>query len=199
MCGNPIRTLLLTGGIGSGKSAVAALLREKGFPVYNCDAAAKSLYDRDIALVTDLEASLGISLRTDGRFDRKALSRRIFSDPQAREAVERRVHPAVLEDFLRWRESRPENTAVMESAIAATKPLFRGVYDAILLVSAPMEQRLQRVMARDGADRESVLARIQAQDLASIRPDAVINNDLDPETLAHRTEIALKVLHLQIQ
>ncbi len=199
MCGNPIRTLLLTGGIGSGKSAVAALLREKGFPVFDCDASAKTLYDRDPSLVADLEQILGTSLRPGGVFDRKALSRRIFSDPQARETVECRVHPAVLEDFLRWKEGRPEKTVVMESAIAATKPLFREVYDAILLVSAPLEQRLQRVMARDGAGREAVLDRMRAQDLTSIRPDAVINNDLDPETLAHRTEIALKVLHLQNQ
>ena len=90
-------SVLLTGGIGSGKSAVASYLESKGIPVYDSDSRTKALYDSDPDLVPSLERALGVSLRKeDGSFDRKALSSVIFSDKKALSKVESIVHPAVL-------------------------------------------------------------------------------------------------------
>ena len=84
-----MKTVILTGGMGSGKSAVGALLKERGVSVYDSDARTKSLYDRDPALVGRLETALGVRLRdAEGRLDRSILASLIFSDPERKAAVE---------------------------------------------------------------------------------------------------------------
>ena len=98
-----MKTVILTGGIGSGKSAVCACLRARGVPVYDSDSRTKSLYDRDPALVGRLESVLGTGLRTaEGRLDRRRLAEVIFSDPDRRAAVEAGGPPAAPAGFRRW-------------------------------------------------------------------------------------------------
>ena len=180
-----METIILTGLIGSGKSAVSALLGERGIPVYDSDARTKALYDENPALVPALEKMLGIPLCTaGGKLDRKALAAVIFSDAKAREQVENTVYPAVLEDFLRWREAHVHAPfVVMESAVILFKPIFNGLADKVVLVTAPREVRLQRVMARDGLGVEEVLRRMDAQQLPREGIGAVIVNDGTPEQL----------------
>jgi len=180
-----METIILTGPIGSGKSAVSALLAERGIPVYDSDARTKALYDENPTLVPALEKVLGIPLRTaGGKLDRKALAAVIFSDAKAREQVENTVYPAVLEGFLRWREAHVHAPfVVMESAVILFKPIFNGLADKVVLVTAPREVRLQRVMARDGLGAEEVLRRMDAQQLPREGIGAVIVNDGTPEQL----------------
>ena len=98
-----MKTVIVTGGMGSGKSAVCACRKARGVPVYDSDSRTKSLYDRDPALVDRMEAALGTCLRTpEGRLDRSVLAALIFSDPARKAVVEALVHPAVLADFRRW-------------------------------------------------------------------------------------------------
>ncbi len=178
-------TVILTGGIGSGKSAVSALLRERGIPVYDSDARTKALYDESPVLVPALEKVLRIPLRTAaGKFDRKALAAVIFNHARAREQVEAVVYPAVLEDFLRWREAQADAPfVVLESAVILSKPVFDGLADKVVLVTAPREVRLQRVMARDGLTAPEVLRRMDAQQTPWEGIDTVIVNDGTPEQL----------------
>ena len=180
-----METIFLTGFIGSGKSAVSALLRERGIPVYDSDARTKALYDESPVLVPALEEALGIPLRTsDGKLDRKALAAVIFNDANARERVEALVYPAVLEDFLRWREAHADAPfVVLESAIILSKPIFNGLADRVVLVTAPREVRLQRVMARDGLSEEEVIRRMDAQQMPLDGIDTVLQNDGTPEQL----------------
>ncbi len=174
-----METIFLTGFIGSGKSAVSALLRERGIPVYDSDARTKALYDESPVLVPALEEVLGVPLRTkDGKLDRKALAAVIFNDAEARERVEALVYPAVLEDFLRWREAHADAPfVVLESAIILSKPIFNGLADRVVLVTAPREVRLQRVMARDGMSEEEVIRRMDAQQMPPDGIDTVLQND----------------------
>ena len=127
-----METIILTGLIGSGKSAVSALLRERGIPVYDSDARTKALYDENPTLVPALEKVLGIPLRTaGGKLDRKALAAVIFSDAKAREQVENTVYPAVLEDFPPLAERAVHAPfVVLESAVILSKPIFDGLADA---------------------------------------------------------------------
>lgn len=180
-----METIFLTGFIGSGKSAVSALLRERGIPVYDSDARTKALYDESPSLVPALEKALGMPLRTtDGKLDRKALAAVIFTDDDARERVEALVYPAVLEDFLRWREVHDDAPfVVLESAIILSKPIFNGLADRVVLVTAPREVRLQRVMARDGLSEEEVIRRMDAQQMPMDGIDTVLQNDGTPEQL----------------
>ena len=172
-----MRSVLVTGGIGSGKSAVCALLKERGIPVYECDASTKGLYARRPSLITQLEKALGTPLRqADGSLDKARLAALIFSDSQARETLEGIVYPLVLQDYRRWLSRQKAPFVVIESALILSKPLFDDIYDAAVLVEAPEELRLQRVMARDGATREDVLRRMQAQAFPMDKVDAVLPN-----------------------
>ena len=188
-----MKTVILTGGMGSGKSAVCAVLKARGVPVYDSDSRTKSLYDRDPALVGALEAALGIGLRAaDGRLDRAKLASLIFQDPALKAAVEAIVHPAVLADFRRWKRwHRPKGWTygpvpfvVLESAIILSCPVFDGVGDRTVLVDASEEVRLARAVARDGSAPEAVLRRIRQQRFDLSRVDAVIPNDGSLEDLA---------------
>ena len=190
-----MKTVAVTGGIGSGKSAVTAFLSSRGIPVYDSDSRTKLLYDTDPALVPELEALFGVPLRgEDGRLDRKKLSSIIFSDPGALAALEAVVHPLVRSDFLSWRECRESPLVVIESAIILSKPLFSDLIDKVVLVDAPEEVRLQRAVSRDGADPEAVLARMRAQRFDLSRVDMIIRNDGSLEDLYRSVGHAFRYL-----
>ena len=96
-----MKTVLVTGGIGSGKSVVCDFLRSRGVPVYDSDSMTKSIYDRNPEMVRLLENTFRRKLvRKDGGFDRAKLSKIIFSSKMALDKLEAIVHPLVLEDFL---------------------------------------------------------------------------------------------------
>lgn len=178
-------TVIVTGLIGSGKSAVCALLRERGIPVYDSDARTKQLYARSIGLVERLEEALGQPLRgEDGRLDRKALARVIFSGDEARETVEGIVYPLVLRDFKRWKaRQKGAPFVVLESAVILEKPLFDGLAQAAVLVTAPEEVRLARVMRRDALSEAQVRARMAAQRVPMEKVTEILPNSGTPEDL----------------
>lgn len=173
-------TVLVTGGIGSGKSAVTACLEKHGIPAYDSDVRTKALYDSDEELCGELEELLGTVLRTgDGRFDRKRFASLIFSDRCLLEEVERIVHPAVLEDFRLWREDALTRSDIvaMESAIALDKPLFKDAYDIVVMVDAPLKLRVERACRRDCSDPAAVMARIKCQNTDFTGADYIIENN----------------------
>lgn len=184
-----MKTVILTGPIGSGKSAVSALLEKRGIPVYDSDARTKRLYDIVPGLVTELESALGMPLRTtEGKLDRRLLASVIFADDAARETVEGIVYPAVLQDFIRWRDSQEAPFVVLESAVILSKPAFDGIADAVVVVTAPKEMRLSRVMARDGASEADILRRMAAQEVPEDKADVTIINAGTPDELKEAVE-----------
>lgn len=186
-----MKTVIVTGGIGSGKSAVCAMLRERGIPVYDSDSRTKSLYDKYPSLVESLESALGQALKLpDSTLDRKKLAAVIFSDSSAREKVEAGVYPFVLKDFKRWRSRYGKAPfVVLESAVILSKPVFDGIADAVVLVDAPLELRLQRISLRDGSSMDAALERVKAQEeVPRDKVTEVIVNDSSPERLKAETE-----------
>ena len=171
--------LAVTGGIGSGKSEVCRHLVRKGIPVYDSDSRTKQLYDSDPALTEMLSREFSLSLRLpDGSFDRAGFASVLFSGEEALRRAEAIIHPAVLEDFVRWKEDVAEAPLVaIESAIILCKPLFDGSYDCSVEVVSPLQQRLRRVALRDGAEEEDVLRRVEAQVSGERRADCTIVND----------------------
>ena len=179
-----MRTVIVTGGIGSGKSAVCALLGKRGIPVYDSDSRVKELYKSRRSLVPRLEKALGCPLRqADGTLDKARLSALIFSDGQARENLESIVYPILLKDFQRWRSRQEAPFVVLESAIILSKPIFDGLADAVVLVDAPRELRIRRVMERDGVSREQVQRRLEAQDLPLEKVNVTLSNSGSVEEL----------------
>ena len=202
-----MKTVILTGGMGSGKSAVCACLKARGVPVYDSDSRTKTLYDRDPALVGQLESVLGTGLRTaEGCLDRGKLAELIFRDPVRKAVVEAVVHPAVLADFRRWKRwQRPKGWTygpipfvVLESAIILSCPVFDGIGDRTVLVDASEEVRLARAVARDGSAPEAVLCRIRQQFFDLSRIDAILRNDGSLEELAVETDRVFLNLFLSL-
>lgn len=199
-----MRTVAVTGGIGSGKSAVCALLSERGIPVYDSDSAAKRLYSKDDSLLDAVEEAFGCGLRLpDGTFDRARLSSIVFSAPERLKTLEGIVHPAVLKDFKRWNAMQSarfegrggsdtffgkEPFCVLESAIILDKPEFLSVVSKVVMVDAPLALRLERACRRDGTSQEEVIKRIAAQRFDISKVDAFIRNNGTPERLKTETE-----------
>ena len=172
----------ITGGIGSGKSYVCRLLQKRGYEVYDCDNAAKRLIRTSPEIrreLTDLIGSDTYFEEGGGRKDKKyilnkkAVAEFLLASEENAHAIDRIVHPAVFQDFI---ESGME---WMESAIIFESGIYRLV-DRIIVVTAPEEVRIQRVMQRDGISREKVLewiGRQLPQDIVRERADYEIVND----------------------
>jgi len=144
-----MKILGLTGSIGMGKSAVAAMLRELGVPVFDADAAVHELQGPNGALLAPIEAAFPGTTGPSG-VDRPRLGAAVFGDRAALERLERIVHPAVAvlrEDFLRKNAGAP--LVVFDIPLLYEKTGDRGL-DAVAVVSAPAEAQRARVLARPG-------------------------------------------------
>ncbi len=180
-----MRTLGLTGGIGSGKSVLARILVVLGIPVYDCDQRAKALYDEDEELRQAMLGLFGQRLYAteDGRLDRAYLAERIFGERSLLESVNALVHPAVRADIDRWKAEQAaegHRLVAIESAILLASEGLRERVDAVVLVSAPLELRVARAVRRDGSSEEAVRQRIAVQmseEEMRQRSDYVLYND----------------------
>lgn len=152
----------ITGGIGSGKSTVCALLKEQGVAVYDSDAEAKRLMSESEPLRSALIDAFGEECYNGEGLNRAYLASKVFGDDEALARLNAIVHPAVKEDFRAWAERQQGAYVVLESAI-----LFESGFDAevdtTLAVMAPLEERVRRAMERDGVTREQILDRISHQ------------------------------------
>lgn len=160
-----MKILVVTGGIGSGKSEVCRILGELGIRyIYDADSRAKELYVSHKTLLNDIEEQLGQSFCNEGAFQPRLLAARIFSDKSALAKVEELLFPAMIEDFNHFADGAGQDEIVVfESATILEKPQFDGFADKVLLVDAPYELRLERACRRDSATREAVEARMSNQ------------------------------------
>ena len=178
----------ITGGIGSGKSGVAGLLRTMGIPVYDCDSEARRLMNSSASIRQGLIALVGpevyigtTELQNVGTADiqnsvnpkiresvnpvlyRRLLADYMFGHPERIAAVNALVHPAVREDFRQWtRRHASQPLVALESAILFEAGMKDDV-DAVVLVYTPIDERVQRTMARDGITEQAVRARLASQ------------------------------------
>lgn len=155
--------IAVTGGIGSGKSYISHLLEDMHIPVYNADNEAKRLTVSDAGIRGELIALLGEEVYKDGLLNKPLLASYLFSDPVHVLQINSIIHPRVRKDFTVWVERQEKCEIVgMESAILYEAG-FQDTVDAVIMVYAPVELRIQRAMYRDGASEEQVRARIAAQ------------------------------------
>lgn len=169
----------ITGGIGSGKSVVASLLVLSGVPVYSADTESKRLTQTSPVIRKQLTALFGPNLYTDQGLDKKLLASHIFRNAEALLKVNAIIHPEVNQDFSAWAKRQSTPFCAIESAILFESGFDRYV-DLSLMVAAPMELRIQRVLERDNATRDEVIARIQSQlpdEIKNRRADYTIYND----------------------
>lgn len=153
----------LTGGIGSGKSLVAQLIRQMGYPVYNSDIESKRLCNTNTQLKQKLMAAFGTNIyNAQGELDRKHFSDLIFNNKEKLQKANNIIHPAVISDFERWAATQNSPIVLVESAILFESLLNEKV-DKIIWVSAPVELRIARVMLRENMQRSEVESRMKHQ------------------------------------
>ena len=185
---NGIKTIGITGGIGSGKSYVSAVLREKfGIPVYDCDMEAKRLTASNEEIRQKLIALVGPEVFDGNKLNKQLLADYLFADVEHASKVNAIIHPVVLQDFKRWAEEQHEKPIVaLESAILFESGLGEMV-DKVLFVDAPEEVRLRRAMLRDTASEAQIRARMKMQrpELHRLQADFIINNNQTDDSQLH--------------
>jgi dephospho-CoA kinase len=186
----------VTGGIGSGKTLVCSILEVLGIPVYYADIEARKLMNSDPALKEGITGLFGDDAFLEGKLDRKFVGSKVFGHPEMLKSLNNLVHPAVRKDYKRWVSGRKGVPYVVEEAAILFESGAQQFLDMSVLVYAPRELRVGRVIARDGVEREEVLRRMSHQmdekekrDLA----DEVIINDnsrmLVPQVVALHEKI----------
>jgi dephospho-CoA kinase len=187
------RLVGLTGGIGSGKSTVAGLLRAKGATVVDADEVARSVVEPGEPALAKLVERFGEKiLDADGRLDRAALAAIAFADEDGRKALGEITWPAIGEEFERQIREAPDDAVVIcdvpllvESKAAAARP-----YVAVVVVEAPLDLRLDRLEVR-GVPRDDAERRMAAQATDEERREVathLIDNGGDLESLARQVD-----------
>ncbi len=172
----------ITGGIGSGKSLVCHIFRCLGIPVYDADSRAKNLMTTDEILVGQIKKEFGPSAYLhDGSIDRTYLSHATFAHPDRLETLNSLVHPLVAEDFNGWLAMHQHDRYVLrEAALLYEIGASRSV-DKMIVVSAPEEIRIKRVMARDThrtkEDIQAIMKNQLPEEEKLKRADYIIYND----------------------
>lgn len=170
----------ITGGIGSGKSTVCQFFKTLGIPVFEADVEAKKLINTSDSIRNQLIVEFGSDIYLPNQtIDRKKLADLIFNSPTLLERVNKIIHPEVRNYFFRWCEVQRSPYVVHEAAIMFESGFYQ-LMDFTVLVTAPEELRIQRVMKRENCSEESVRARIARQwsDEEKMKlANFVINND----------------------
>jgi dephospho-CoA kinase len=152
----------ITGGIGSGKTYVCQLLKQRGIPVYNCDEEAKRLMTESPVIRRKLCGILGDKAYLDNALNKTLIAQYIFTDNNHAARINAIVHPVVRQDFLRWATLQNSPIVAQECALLFESG-FQDTVDATIEVFAPLSLRLQRATQRDHATTEQILARMAQQ------------------------------------
>lgn len=154
----------ITGGIGSGKSTVAAVFALLGVPVYSADDAARQLLNEDPRILEGLKKMFGDKVFDAGGLpDRKKIAAEVFGSREKLEKLNALVHPRVREHFVNWLGTHKNHPYVLkEAAILFESGTYKEL-DKIITVIAPLDTRIHRVMKRDNTTEEDVRRRMENQ------------------------------------
>jgi dephospho-CoA kinase len=185
----------ITGGMGSGKTTVAAIFATLGIPVYQADDAAKRLMNEDETLKEQLKRHFGEAAYINGLLNRSYIAAEVFNDKNKLALLNSIVHPATIIDGEKWMQQQTTPYAIKEAAIIFESGSQRWL-DYIIGVYAPVTLRIYRSMKRDTISKEEVNARLNRQMDDAIKMklcDTVIINDeqqaLVPQVMKVHEEI----------
>jgi len=176
-----MKTIVVTGLIGSGKSLACRILEKNGIPVYDSDSRVKALY----------------GLRPDLK---ELVVPEIFNYPDKLEKLENAVYPVLLEDFGLWKtemEKKGHNTVAFESAILLQKKAFDDFGDYVILIDAPEDLRIKRALLRGGTDEISLRRRICLQEDQKNNPrvNFIIDNSFTEKELESNLNKIIKEIY----
>ena len=188
----------ITGGIGSGKSLVCSILGKFGVPVYSADTEARRLMNSNSDLKDAIVQIFGERAYSSAGLNRKFLAESVFGDQEKLTQLNGLVHPAVGQDFIRWAALQREAPYVIEEAAILFESGAIEKMNLSVLVYAPRELRILRVMERDQVERENVLKRMGhqlSQEELLYMADHIIHNDGEQMLLPQVIELHTKILN----
>ena len=190
----------LTGSIGTGKSTVAAMLAARGARVVDADRVGHALQEPGTACHRQIVEAFGPAvLEADGRIDRQRLGAQVFADPAARRRLEAIMHPAIWE-VCRREARRAEAEGAPFSVVDAALILEAGQrhrFDVVVVVTAPEEVQIERLVAQRGLTESEVRQRLQSQWSAAAKAahaDVVIDNGGDLAATEAQVERLVELL-----
>ena len=176
-----MKTVGLTGGIGSGKSFVATIFSSIGIPIYSSDIEAKKLMTESNTVVKGIKSIFGPqAYLKDGTLNKKLITSLIFTDKDKLERINQVVHPAVRKDFRKWANQQGNVPYVINEAALFIENGNYQNFDLLISVLSPMELRIQRLQIRDQIKRSEILLKInnQSSDQEKIaKSDYLVYND----------------------
>lgn len=199
-----IRVFGLTGGLASGKSAVARMLRDRGVPVIDADRLAREVVEKGSEGLAEVVAALGDEvLSPDGSMDRAKVAEIVFADPEKRRALNRIVHPrigALSAQRIGELDAAGETIACYEAALLVENGLA-DAFRPLVVVVVPEETQVARAVIRDAATEEQVRARLAAQLPLSAKvaaADFVIDNGGDLAATEQRVDEVLAAIRARL-
>jgi dephospho-CoA kinase len=197
------RLVGLTGGIGSGKSLVCSILGLCGIPVFDSDREAKVLMHRDPNLRAEIKQVFGAkSYLPDKRLNREFLASKVFNDQEKLQKLNSLVHPAVRRALSQWyNEHRDAPYLIQEAAILFESGAFHHCAKTIV-VYAPRDVRIKRVVSRDGVDTSDVERRMDKQIGDTLRiamSDYIVVNDGSTSIVCQVYDLHHKLLNNFVQ
>lgn len=186
----------LTGGIGSGKTTVSKMFNELGIPVYIADIEAKKITNSSEVIKKELNHILGNEAYINGKLNKKFVAKLIFNDEDLLKKVNSIIHPRVAEHFKNWCSKQNTSYVIKEAAILFENDGYKSC-DFTILITAPLQERIERVLKRDSITKKEIEDRIKNQwsdEVKSELADFVIEN-LELNTTRKRVnEIHLNML-----
>ncbi len=171
----------ITGGIGSGKTTITKYIESLGIPVYIADDEAKKLLDTP-EVIKELTDTFSENILENNLVDKKKLATFVFGNKDNLKKLNEIVHPRVREHFINWIKQTNSEIVVKEAAILFESGSYKDC-DFTILITAPEEVRVERVIKRDNSNREDVLKRIRSQwsddDKAKLSDFVIQNVDLE--------------------
>lgn len=183
----------LTGGIGSGKTTVALMFRELGVPVYIADVEAKKLTNTSKVIRKKMIALLGEETYLSSGLNKKYVANKIFNDIELLKKVNEIIHPKVAKHFKKWVSKQEGVYCIKEAAILFENESYKSC-DHTILITAPLEERIKRVLKRDSISREEIENRIKNQ--WSDRKKSQLADTIITNTHLKTTQKKVKKIHL---
>ncbi len=170
----------ITGGIGAGKSIISRIFKQLGISVYDADSRAKWLMNHDKNLKKEIIHLFGPDAYTEEGLNRTFIARQTFNNHSNLEKLNALVHPAVGNDYSTWEQEQKSPYTLKEAALLFEAGSFKDL-DQIIVVSAPEELRIERVLTRDThrtrKDIDAIISKQWPQAKKEEKADFVINND----------------------
>lgn len=188
----------LTGGIGSGKSTVAKYIASKGIPIYIADEEAKKIMSKKSVIKEVQSVFEEIIINEDKQLDRKKIASIVFQNPSKLDQLNKVIHPKVKEHFKKWMIEHKDYPFVVKEVAILFETGGNIDCDKIILVTAPEEIKINRILKRDNIEKDEIIKRMKNQlsdDEKAKKSDFVVTNIQLNDTFIQIDEI-LKILKI---